>query len=350
VAPENTLPAFRAAIAEGADGVELDIRRTADQALVCLHDAGLGRTTSGRGAVRQHTLAEIRGLDAGGWFERNGHARHGARGHLGGRAGRAGGRSVKGAKGGKGRMSGRRGADASSGLDDFTGAGGIGDFTGARGLDDFTGAGGFDDLTAVRGPEDLGALGGMLGAGGATGMRGVRVPTLTEALNALPRRALVDVEVKFRGEGPDGAARVADLLGEVLAGRPDRDRILVSSFSRKLAAAAVPALGGIEVGLISSALVPVGRALRAAEECGCTLLAIQAAAFFGPKAKLAASRALDAGLQLLAWTVDDAETARRLADLGVGVIVSDRPGHLRRALDAGGSGATGSTGATPPTR
>jgi glycerophosphoryl diester phosphodiesterase len=330
VAPENTVPAFRAAIAEGADGVELDIRRTADQALVCLHDAGLGRTTSGRGAVRQHTLAEIRGLDAGGWFERNGHARHGARAHLGGKGskgGKAGGGSVKGARAGKGRMSGRRGAEVSHSPVSHS-------------PDDFTGFTGFGDL------ENLDAPGGILGAGGATGTSGVRVPTLTEALDALPRRALVDVEVKFRGEGPDGAARVADLLGEVLAGRPDRDRILVSSFSRKLAAAAVPALGGIEVGLISSALVPIGRALRAAEECGCTLLAIQAPAFFGPKAKLAASRALDAGLQLLAWTVDDAETARRLADLGVGVIVSDRPGHLRRALDAGGSGATGASGST----
>jgi len=50
-------------------------------------------------------------------------------------------------------------------------------------------------------------------------------------------------------------------------------------------------------------------------------------------AKLAAARAVDAGFQLLAWTVDDPEIARRLAHLGVGVIVSDRPGELRRALD-----------------
>src|SRR6266542_953186 len=66
LAPENTLPGFRAAISEGADGVELDVRRTADQVLVCLHDAGLGRTTNGRGPVREHTLAEVRRLDAGG--------------------------------------------------------------------------------------------------------------------------------------------------------------------------------------------------------------------------------------------------------------------------------------------
>jgi glycerophosphoryl diester phosphodiesterase len=245
LAPENTLPGFRAAIADGADGVELDVRRTADQELVCLHDAGLGRTTNGRGPVREHTLAEIRRLDAGARYGRNGHRR------------------------------------------------------------------------AVQ-------------PGGAR----VGVPTLAEALDGLPAGALVDVEVKCRGEGPGGPARVAQLLAETLAGRPDRDRLLVSSFSRKLVAAAVPALGGIRVGLVSSALVPLGRALRGAELCGCSLLAAQASAYFGPKAKLVASRAMDAGFQLLAWTVDDPETARRLADLGVGLIVSDRPGELRRALDA----------------
>jgi glycerophosphoryl diester phosphodiesterase len=240
LAPENTLPGFRAAISEGADGVELDVRRTADQVLVCLHDAGLGRTTNGRGPVREHTLAEVRRLDAGGSPRRNGH--HG-------------------------------------------------------------------------------------------GQESIRVPTLTEALDSLPSSALVDVEVKCRGQGPDGPAQVADLLAATLEGRLDRDRVLVSSFSRKLVAAAVPALEGISVGLISSALVPLGRALRGAELCGCSVLAAQASAYFGPMAKLAAARAVDAGFQLLAWTVDDPETARRLADLGVGVIVSDRPGELRRALD-----------------
>ncbi len=240
LAPENTLPGFRAAISEGADGVELDVRRTADQVLVCLHDAGLGRTTNGRGPVREHTLAEVRRLDAGGSPRRNGH--HG-------------------------------------------------------------------------------------------GQESIRVPTLTEALDSLPSSALVDVEVKCRGQGPDGPAQVADLLAATLEGRPDRDRVLVSSFSRKLVAAAVPALEGISVGLISSALVPLGRALRGAELCGCSVLAAQASAYFGPMAKLAAARAVDAGFQLLAWTVDDPEIARRLAHLGVGVIVSDRPGELRRALD-----------------
>jgi glycerophosphoryl diester phosphodiesterase len=243
VAPENTVPSFRAAIAEGAAGVELDIRQTADGALVCLHDAGLARTTNGRGPVREHTLAEIRRLDAGAWFTCNGSAPY-------------------------------------------------------------------------RG-------------------RGVRVPTLTEALDALPRGAIVDVEVKFRGVGADGPTRVAELLADTLGGRPDRDRIVVSSFSRKLVAAAAPLLSGVRVGLVTSALVPLGRAVRAAEGCGCAVLAAQATAYFGPMARAASNRARGAGLLLVAWTVDEPETARRLADLGVEVVVADRPGLLAAALGAG---------------
>jgi len=43
VAPENTLEAFRMALAQHADGVELDVRRTADEALVVHHDAAAAR-------------------------------------------------------------------------------------------------------------------------------------------------------------------------------------------------------------------------------------------------------------------------------------------------------------------
>lgn len=52
----------------GADLVELDVQRTADGALVVLHDATLDRTTTGTGAVGAHTADAIRSLDAGAWF------------------------------------------------------------------------------------------------------------------------------------------------------------------------------------------------------------------------------------------------------------------------------------------
>jgi glycerophosphoryl diester phosphodiesterase len=65
--PENTLAAFRAAVRLGAAMIELDLRRTADGAIVVLHDAKVDRTTNGRGRLDRFTLAEIRSLDAGSW-------------------------------------------------------------------------------------------------------------------------------------------------------------------------------------------------------------------------------------------------------------------------------------------
>ncbi len=67
-APENTLVAYRRALAIGVDGVELDVHLSADGEPVILHDPTLERTTNGRGLVRALPLAELRRLDAGRWF------------------------------------------------------------------------------------------------------------------------------------------------------------------------------------------------------------------------------------------------------------------------------------------
>ena len=65
--PEHTIEAYEAAVAEGADGVECDIRLSADGHLVCMHDRTLNRTTDGRGPVGAATLAHLRTLNAGTW-------------------------------------------------------------------------------------------------------------------------------------------------------------------------------------------------------------------------------------------------------------------------------------------
>jgi glycerophosphoryl diester phosphodiesterase len=67
-APENTLTAFRAAIAAGAAMCELDVQPTRDHALVVIHDDTVDRTTDGQGAVKEMTLAELKRLDAGARF------------------------------------------------------------------------------------------------------------------------------------------------------------------------------------------------------------------------------------------------------------------------------------------
>jgi len=69
VAPENTLPAAACAFAAGFDWVELDVRTSADGALVVIHDADVDRTTEGTALVVDLPLARLRDLDAGSWFD-----------------------------------------------------------------------------------------------------------------------------------------------------------------------------------------------------------------------------------------------------------------------------------------
>ena len=87
-APEHTLAAYRLAIEQGADFVEQDLAVTKDGVLICLHDPSLERTTDVEtkfptrftevaieGKTRKawlandFTLAEIKTLDAGSWFD-----------------------------------------------------------------------------------------------------------------------------------------------------------------------------------------------------------------------------------------------------------------------------------------
>jgi glycerophosphoryl diester phosphodiesterase len=79
LAPENTLAAARKAHAVGADLWETDVAVTADDRLVLMHDDSMMRTTDVAdrfpdrvpAPFSTYTLAEIRTLDAGGWFERD---------------------------------------------------------------------------------------------------------------------------------------------------------------------------------------------------------------------------------------------------------------------------------------
>lgn len=72
VAPENTLPAFEAAMECGADYIELDIQLTADDQLVVIHDDKVDRTTNGKGNVSKYTYDQLTELSAGSWFSKSG--------------------------------------------------------------------------------------------------------------------------------------------------------------------------------------------------------------------------------------------------------------------------------------
>ena len=67
--PENTMVSFSAAIAAGADMIELDVTFSKDRKVVVVHDDTLDRTTSGHGPICRMTLHELRQLDAGRWFD-----------------------------------------------------------------------------------------------------------------------------------------------------------------------------------------------------------------------------------------------------------------------------------------
>ena len=64
---EHTLGAYVAALDEGADGLECDIRLTADGHLVCVHDRRVDRTANGRGLVSTMELAQLDELDFASW-------------------------------------------------------------------------------------------------------------------------------------------------------------------------------------------------------------------------------------------------------------------------------------------
>jgi glycerophosphoryl diester phosphodiesterase len=65
LAPENTLPSFRAAVSKGATWLEVDVKLTRDLQPVIIHDDRVDRTTNGKGFVAAITLEDIRRLDAG---------------------------------------------------------------------------------------------------------------------------------------------------------------------------------------------------------------------------------------------------------------------------------------------
>ncbi|MDB5097777.1 MAG: glycerophosphoryl diester phosphodiesterase [Cyanobacteria bacterium RYN_339] len=68
-APENTMASFKQAVALGVEAVELDVHLSKDGRLVVIHDESVDRTTDGTGEVADLTLAELKALDAGSWFD-----------------------------------------------------------------------------------------------------------------------------------------------------------------------------------------------------------------------------------------------------------------------------------------
>jgi len=78
--PENTVLGYRHALSVGAEALEGDLHATQDGVVVVSHDATVDRTTNGSGQIKEMTFQELRDLDAGYWFTRDGGATYPYRG------------------------------------------------------------------------------------------------------------------------------------------------------------------------------------------------------------------------------------------------------------------------------
>ena len=67
-APQNTMPAFRQAVEDGADGFETDVHLTRDGKLVICHNYAIDATSDGRGLISDYTFDELRTFDFGSYF------------------------------------------------------------------------------------------------------------------------------------------------------------------------------------------------------------------------------------------------------------------------------------------
>lgn len=228
-APENTLPAFQAALDMGVDGIELDVQCSKDGILVIMHNFTVDGTTNGVGKVGDFTAAELAQLDAGSHF----------------------------------------------------------------GLD----------------------------------FAGVGVPTLDQVFDLVGNRCRVNVEVK--SNDPTGGPEV-DALVATIVRRNLYEQVIVSSFN--------------PISLIKVRWMDrrVRLGLLYGEELPLHLKAAWMSPILRPEALHPRHTLVNAEMMAWAkslpcavntWTINDVDEARRLAELGVDVIISDVPDQLLAALE-----------------
>lgn len=220
-APENTLAAFRAALEDGAEMIELDVHLTRDGQLAVIHDEETQRTTGATGVVAQMEMAQLRQLDAG---------RH------------------KGAA-----------------------------------------------------------------------WAGESIPALSDVCALARGRLLVNVEVK-------GGLATVPVLARCLGDEEMGESVVVSSFDPQVVAAVSALHPAVLTGLLLDR--PVDDPVEAVRAVGASLLHLEHTRITAPLV----ARLHDAGMGVVAWTVNAPNEMRRLAALGVEVILSDDPRLLRETI------------------
>ncbi len=232
VAPENTLSSFLAAEMMGAHGIELDVMFSRDDELVVIHDYDLDATTNGKGPVKEYTMAEIKKLDAGSWFD-----------------------------------------------EAFTGE---------------------------------------------------RIPTLQEVIEALDPETLINIELKTESPATDG---LENAVVDVIREHHLKGRVIVSSFNPIALLRVKWADRDIPVGLLYAADLP--RYLS--EGWFISLLRPEALhPEFGMVDESYMEWARKKGYRVNVWTVNEAADLKRMLDLEVDGIITDRPDLLRQIMEERG--------------
>ncbi len=227
-APENTLTAFRKAVELGCQMIELDVRLSADEVPVVLHDGTLARTAGDPRRINQLTVAQLQQLDAGRWF-----------------------------------------------APEFTGE---------------------------------------------------RIPTLVEALHAIPETMTINIELK--PNTPGQLQRLAEQVAAVIAGQRAERRVLCSSFAHKVLwalrhrAIALP-LGYLVEGRIAQEQFTEAKGLQA------TALILQ-----GQWTTPAVVRQAHANrLKVFSYTINRPLQMRQLLTRGVDGLMTNYPDRLAQVID-----------------
>lgn len=271
---ENMLPAFERAARAGADVLELDVRRTADDVVVVLHDASLLRTAGVDRAVVELTFAELSRIDNGAMFRRlpNGEVRALPPAEV-----------------------------AAAGATSAAAGEHPGEHPG-------------------EGPGDLYPLRG----------RGLRVPTLAAVFRRFPKRR---INIEIKPEDP----RLPALLYDLIRAYRREDSVLVGSVHAEILRDFRALSGGrVATGATMGEVFEFWACFRLDIPCPGDYVALQIpfargwfAALPGPLRDLRGTAFLDfahrQGVQVHYWTVNEADDMRMLIAAGADGIMTDHP-------------------------
>lgn len=156
--------------------------------------------------------------------------------------------------------------------------------------------------------------------------RGERIPELGEVMGAMPAGKIVFVEIKCGAEILPALRKAVDDAGL------DREQVRFLGFSLETMRAAKEAFPEHDV-LLNVELRRRRSAARMVRDVRSAGLDGVGAGVHGDRHASIVARLLEAGLQLLVWTVDDADRARTMRGLGVHGLCTNRPGWLRSELE-----------------